>query len=413
MASDIAPAPDTVRQELEQAREEAQRQEALKREEAQKELPKQETAKQAALDAKLESKGFTRADVHVFVDENGRRLPNAEKFADKEFKPEDASFTRKQDSELFDQLKDNAAKVLAGEETAQKSLVAKVDNIATALELAPEGIKFSPEGRPDFTPFAEHQVEILKGLTGDYKHDSELANKHAGISNDAWQELKSDYVWHHVEDGKTMQLIPRELHDLVKHTGGSYVAKHGPEAELIPASEQLINKAYEEQAYQQALARGASEENAQRSAQERTQLMIEQRALDAEQAKLTGTDKRETFEAVMQKQEDLRDARIAQEKTEAAREGRSYKGSGPLREFERAAKIKCDVLDLRSKIDLEFKITTFHYSPRDAEHYRKEREEYVKRTREEEQSRATRRQYQKDHHIEPPPPPSPRRSHSP
>lgn len=203
----------------------------------------------------------------------------------------------------------------------------------------------------------------------------------------------------------------------VKEVGNSlyYQLEHGIITERFTQifKEHQENKAYEEQAHQQALARGASEENAQRSAQERTQLMIEQRAVDAEQAKLTAPDKRETFEAVMQKQEDLRDAKQAQEKAEALREGRSYKGPEPLREFEREAKIKCDVLDLRSKLDLEFKITTFHYSPRDAEHYRKEREEYVKRTREEEQRNATRRQYEKDHHIEPPPPPSPRRSHSP
>ncbi len=35
------------------------------------------------------------------------------------------------------------------------------------------------------------------------------------------------YTWHHVEDTKTMQLIPTDLHDAVKHTGGCAVIKHG------------------------------------------------------------------------------------------------------------------------------------------------------------------------------------------
>ncbi|MCC8399132.1 MAG: HNH endonuclease [Rickettsia endosymbiont of Platyusa sonomae] len=28
-------------------------------------------------------------------------------------------------------------------------------------------------------------------------------------------------TWHHVEDGKTMQLVPEELHIKVRHTGGA------------------------------------------------------------------------------------------------------------------------------------------------------------------------------------------------
>ncbi|MGK8208888.1 HNH endonuclease [Burkholderia cenocepacia] len=28
------------------------------------------------------------------------------------------------------------------------------------------------------------------------------------------------YVWHHVENAKTMFLIPQDLHNAVRHTGG-------------------------------------------------------------------------------------------------------------------------------------------------------------------------------------------------
>ena len=32
----------------------------------------------------------------------------------------------------------------------------------------------------------------------------------------------SGYTWHHLEDGKSMILIPTELHQAVKHTGGAH-----------------------------------------------------------------------------------------------------------------------------------------------------------------------------------------------
>lgn len=34
------------------------------------------------------------------------------------------------------------------------------------------------------------------------------------------------YTWHHVEDGRTMQLIPQRLHNAVRHTGGCAVIKY-------------------------------------------------------------------------------------------------------------------------------------------------------------------------------------------
>jgi hypothetical protein len=36
-----------------------------------------------------------------------------------------------------------------------------------------------------------------------------------------------NYVWHHVEDSKTMQLIRREIHGAARHTGGVAVIRNG------------------------------------------------------------------------------------------------------------------------------------------------------------------------------------------
>jgi len=35
------------------------------------------------------------------------------------------------------------------------------------------------------------------------------------------RDLPDGYTLHHVEDGKTMEVIPTDLHSYIKHTGGA------------------------------------------------------------------------------------------------------------------------------------------------------------------------------------------------
>ncbi|WP_233633392.1 HNH endonuclease [Burkholderia seminalis] len=81
----------------------------------------------------------------------------------------------------------------------------------------PQGIKFNSQGFPDFLPYAKAKTDI-SNLTGNYRTDEALANKKVGLS-----ETPEGYVWHHVENGQTMLLIPQDLHNAVRHTGGSAV----------------------------------------------------------------------------------------------------------------------------------------------------------------------------------------------
>jgi hypothetical protein len=73
------------------------------------------------------------------------------------------------------------------------------------------GVPFKPSGFPDFTPYARlingRKNIRVKGLTGNRGRDNDLANGAAGFN-----ETPEGYIWNHVEDGKTMQLVPRELH---------------------------------------------------------------------------------------------------------------------------------------------------------------------------------------------------------
>lgn len=79
----------------------------------------------------------------------------------------------------------------------------------------PNGVKFSKKGFPDFSPYSIKRVAV-EGMNGDRRHDARLANKAAGYA-----KTPDGYIWHHVEDGINMELVPKDLHETVKHTGGA------------------------------------------------------------------------------------------------------------------------------------------------------------------------------------------------
>ena len=84
-----------------------------------------------------------------------------------------------------------------------------------AGKIHPSGVKFKENGFPDFTPYSKAEVKLGR-LTGNYFKDAATANKAVGFKS-----TPEGYVWHHVEDGKTMQLVPRDIHNATRHTGGS------------------------------------------------------------------------------------------------------------------------------------------------------------------------------------------------
>lgn len=76
-----------------------------------------------------------------------------------------------------------------------------------------------------FAIFDEHAVArvVIEDLTGDEAADIARANKiHHGT-----QQSIPGYTWHHLEDGKTLILIPTELHEAYRHTGGAALIREG------------------------------------------------------------------------------------------------------------------------------------------------------------------------------------------
>jgi hypothetical protein len=81
----------------------------------------------------------------------------------------------------------------------------------------PNGVRFNRSGFPDFGPYSKKTIRFKKGFTGDRGVDDAAANR--------LFPAPDGYTWHHHQDGKTMQLIPTDLHDAVRHGGGVAVIK--------------------------------------------------------------------------------------------------------------------------------------------------------------------------------------------
>ncbi|MGL4426184.1 MAG: HNH endonuclease, partial [Alphaproteobacteria bacterium] len=82
----------------------------------------------------------------------------------------------------------------------------------------PNSVPFTGTGHPDFSRYATKKVKIK--MTGENHKDFSLADKAAEFS-----KRPEGYTWHHHHDGETMMLVPRDLHEAVKHTGGGAIVK--------------------------------------------------------------------------------------------------------------------------------------------------------------------------------------------
>jgi len=94
-------------------------------------------------------------------------------------------------------------------------------NSKLAGQSHPSGIQFNQQGFPNFGPVSKAEVQ-LQGLTGNYAKDAALANQAVGLG-----KTPSGFVWHHVEDGVTMQLVPQGVRNAARHTGGAAVIRYG------------------------------------------------------------------------------------------------------------------------------------------------------------------------------------------
>ena len=100
--------------------------------------------------------------------------------------------------------------------------VKNADGSTTYFDKSGRTVTYNKEGYPDFSPYAEAETKI-NGLKGTIPPDDALANKAVGLTS-----TPEGYTWHHVEDGKTMQLVPTDLHATFPHSGGAAAIRNGP-----------------------------------------------------------------------------------------------------------------------------------------------------------------------------------------
>ncbi|MBX9592503.1 MAG: HNH endonuclease [Hyphomonadaceae bacterium] len=89
---------------------------------------------------------------------------------------------------------------------------ATIRNQALAGKRHPDtGIPFDSQGFPIYDSVASHTVRIPHTGTAS---DVRAANRAAGFST-----TPHGMVWHHHQDGYTMQLVPSDIHRRTGHTG--------------------------------------------------------------------------------------------------------------------------------------------------------------------------------------------------
>jgi len=85
-------------------------------------------------------------------------------------------------------------------------------------------VKWKKTGYPDFSDHArsingQSNFEV-EGLTGKMGRDTKLLREKLGLSVSEMNTYLDGYTLHHVEDGKTLQLVRSDIHDAFRHTGG-------------------------------------------------------------------------------------------------------------------------------------------------------------------------------------------------
>ena len=79
-------------------------------------------------------------------------------------------------------------------------------------------------GSPVFDKYAVARI-VTDGLTGANGGMDDIAK--ANLLHHGTQDTPIGYTWHHLEDGKTMILIPSDLHEAYRHTGGADFLREG------------------------------------------------------------------------------------------------------------------------------------------------------------------------------------------
>ena len=108
------------------------------------------------------------------------------------------------------------------------SIAEKTKEIENLFKKYPKGVKFTEKGFPDFNPYVEKfkgekiQVKLDNLNPGKNGSDKDIreAIKKFKLTNPDWKMPKKGFTWHHIENTTELQLVPFDLHRMVRHHGG-------------------------------------------------------------------------------------------------------------------------------------------------------------------------------------------------
>lgn len=93
-------------------------------------------------------------------------------------------------------------------------------------------------GYPDFGDWSQKDYQF-DNLCGNNDKDFALADKRLaqemGLKNQTAAEdyrYDNDFTWHHHEDGKTLQLVPKNVHKNIPHEGGASQLREAPQLRM-------------------------------------------------------------------------------------------------------------------------------------------------------------------------------------
>ncbi|NLW47281.1 MAG: hypothetical protein GXY86_08095 [Firmicutes bacterium] len=100
------------------------------------------------------------------------------------------------------------------------------DGTTTYTNKNGQSVTYNKDGYPNFKKYELDKVEIdMKGKKADFSAADKAYREKIGDPD--WKK-PADMTWHHNEDGKTMQLIPREINREFSHTGGASIVRNKP-----------------------------------------------------------------------------------------------------------------------------------------------------------------------------------------
>lgn len=134
----------------------------------------------------------------------------------------DSRLSPEEHQEKIDVQRGNAAEVMGAERWSNSKYAGRVFEVSEDLrDRFPDGVQFSDEGFPQFDRYSAKTVVFEEGFRGPRKQD-DFARANAVFG---WKRVPEGMVWHHTEDGCSMVLIDRDLHDEVRHWGGVRASK--------------------------------------------------------------------------------------------------------------------------------------------------------------------------------------------